>query len=254
MRMYWQPAALVDELQGARPVRPVKLLGENLVLFRDEQGRYGLIDRHCAHRGADLAFGRLENGGLRCAFHGWLFDASGQCLETPAEPKGSQLCKGIKQRAYPVVEKSGILWAYLGEGEPPAFPEIDCFVAPDSHTFAFKGHWGCNWLQALEVGIDPAHASFLHRFFEDEDTSTAYGKQFRGASAGSDMPMTKIMREYDRPDHQCRTHRIWPAPDRAARDRRGAHACARDQPAIPARLRPSHEHGDDDHAVACAGR
>ena len=199
MRQYWQPAALVDELQGPRAVRPVKLLGENLVLFRDEQGRYGLIDRHCAHRGADLAFGRLENGGLRCAFHGWLFDASGQCLETPAEPKGSKLCQGIKQRAYPVVEKSGILWAYLGEGEPPAFPEIDCFVAPDSHTFAFKGHINCNWLQALEVGIDPAHASFLHRFFEDEDTSTAYGKQFRGASAGSDMPMTKILREYDNP-------------------------------------------------------
>ena len=102
------------------------------MLFRDEQGRYGLIERHCAHRGADLAFGRLENGGLRCAFHGWLFDVSGQCLETPAEPKDSMLCKNIKQRAYPVVEKSGILWAYLGEGEPPAFPEIDCFVAPDA--------------------------------------------------------------------------------------------------------------------------
>ena len=141
MRMYWQPAALVDELQGPRPVKAIKLLGENLVLFRDEQGRYGLIDRHCAHRGADLAFGRLENGGLRCAFHGWLFDVSGQCLETPAEPKDSTLCKGIKQRAYPVVEKSGILWAYLGEGEPPAFPEIDCFVAPEAHTFAFKGHY-----------------------------------------------------------------------------------------------------------------
>ncbi|MHC2329689.1 nitrite reductase/ring-hydroxylating ferredoxin subunit [Bradyrhizobium diazoefficiens] len=199
MRSYWQPTALVDELEGARPIRPVRLLGENLVLFRDERGRYGLIDRHCAHRGADLAFGRLEHGGLRCAFHGWLFDATGQCIETPAEPKDSKLCQNIRQRSYPVVEKSGILWAYLGEGEPPAFPEIDCFVAPDTHTFAFKGHMACNWLQALEVGIDPAHASYLHRFFEDEDTSTAYGKQFRGASAGSDLPMTKILREYDRP-------------------------------------------------------
>ncbi len=193
------PAALVDELEGARPIRPVRLLGENLVLFRDETGRYGLIDRHCAHRGADLAFGRLEHGGLRCAFHGWLFDATGQCIETPAEPKDSKLCQNIKQRSYPVVEKSGILWAYLGEGEPPAFPELDCFVAPGTHTFAFKGHMACNWLQALEVGIDPAHASYLHRFFEDEDTSTAYGKQFRGASAGTDLPMTKILREYDRP-------------------------------------------------------
>jgi nitrite reductase/ring-hydroxylating ferredoxin subunit len=116
MRSYWQPTALVDELDGPRPVRPVRLLGENLVLFRGEDGSYGLIDRHCAHRGADLAFGRLENGGLRCAFHGWLFDTSGQCIETPAEPTGSQLCKGIKQRSYPVVEKSGILWAWLGEG------------------------------------------------------------------------------------------------------------------------------------------
>ncbi|GAA0008441.1 hypothetical protein BRDID11002_84500 [Bradyrhizobium diazoefficiens] len=101
--------------------------------------------------------------GLRCAFHGWLFDATGQCIETPAEPKDSKLCQNIRQRSYPVVEKSGILWAYLGEGEPPAFPEIDCFVAPDTHTFAFKGHMACNWLQALEVGIDPAHASYLHR-------------------------------------------------------------------------------------------
>ncbi len=200
MRMYWQPAALVDELQGPRPVKAVKLLGENLVLFRDEQGRYGLIDRHCAHRGADLAFGRLENGGLRCAFHGWLFDVSGQCLETPAEPRESVLCKNITQRAYPVVEKRGILWAYLGEGEPPAFAEIDAFVAPDSHTFAFKGHINCNWLQALEVGIDPAHASYLHRFYEDEDPSgDAYGKQFRAASSDSDIPMTRMMRDYPRP-------------------------------------------------------
>src|SRR5579863_4209636 len=200
MRMYWQPAALVDELAGPRPVRPVKLLGENLVLFRDEQGRYGLIERHCAHRGADLAFGRLENAGLRCAFHGWLFDASGQCLETPAEPRDSQLCKGVRQRAYPVIEKGGILWAFLGEGEPPAFPEIDCFVAPESHTFAFKGHINCNWLQALEVGIDPAHASFLHRYFEDEDTATSYGKQFRGKPLDSDLPISKVLREYDQPE------------------------------------------------------
>src|SRR6201987_2168868 len=195
MRQYWQPAALVDELEGPRAVRPVKLLGEELVLFRDEQGRYGLIDRHCAHRGADLAFGRLEHGGLRCLFHGWLYDATGQCVETPAEPKGSKLCQAIKQRAYPVVEKSGILWAYLGEGEPPAFPELDCFVAPDSHVFAFKGHWACNWLQALEVGVDPSHASYLHRFFEDEDTSATntYGRQFRGASATSVIPMNQEM-------------------------------------------------------------
>ncbi|WP_322517542.1 aromatic ring-hydroxylating dioxygenase subunit alpha [Rhodopseudomonas palustris] len=199
MRAYWQPAALVDELEGERPIKPVRLLGEDFVLFKDESGRYGLIDRDCPHRGADLAFGRLEGGGLRCAFHGWLFDVDGKCLETPAEPANSVLCQNIKQRAFPVVAKGGMLWAYLGAGEPPAFPEIDCFVAPDTHVFAFKGLFECNWLQALEVGIDPAHASFLHRFFEDEDTSQSYGKQFRGASAGSELPMTKVLREYDRP-------------------------------------------------------
>lgn len=199
MRMYWQPAALVEELAGERPIKPVRLLGENFVLFRDETGRYGLLDRDCPHRGADLAFGRLEGGGVRCAFHGWLFDVEGNCLETPAEPKASKLCAGIRQRAYRVVEKGGILWAFLGEGEPPAFPELDCFAAPGAYTFAFKGLFECNWLQALEVGIDPAHASFLHRFFEDENPADAYGKQFRSASAGSELPMTKVLREYDRP-------------------------------------------------------
>src|SRR5580698_4938293 len=144
LRRYWQPAALVDELAGERPIKPVRLLGEDLVIYRDETGRYGLLGRSCPHRGADLAFGRLEGGGLRCAFHGWLFDVNGQCLETPAEPAGSTMCQNIKQRAYPVVEKGGILWTYLGDGEPPAFPEIDCFVAPGEYTFAFKGLIECN--------------------------------------------------------------------------------------------------------------
>ena len=199
MRLYWQPAALADELDGERPVKAVRLLGQDLVLFRDENGVLGLLDRDCPHRGADLAFGRLEHGGLRCAFHGWLFDTAGRCLETPAEPEGSTLCTRIRQKSYPVVERNGIIFAYLGEGEPPAFPAFDCFRASETHSFAFKGLIECNWLQALEVGIDPAHASFLHRFFEDEDTSEAYGKQFRSASAGSEMAMTRVLREFPRP-------------------------------------------------------
>ncbi len=199
MRQYWQPAALVDEFDGARPVRPVRLLGENLVLFRDPAGRYGLLDRHCAHRGADLTYGRAEDGGLRCPFHGWLFDATGACLEQPAEPEGSNFCKSIRQSAYPCRVAGGIVWAFLGVGEPPSLPGFDCFEAPDTHTFAFKGMIECNWLQALEVGIDPAHASYLHRFFEDEEPEAAYGKQFRGATMGADMPMTRILREFGRP-------------------------------------------------------
>jgi phenylpropionate dioxygenase-like ring-hydroxylating dioxygenase large terminal subunit len=200
LRRYWQPAALAEELDGPRPVKAVRLLGQDFVLFRDEAGRYGMLDRDCAHRGADLAYGRREAGGLRCLFHGWVFDVNGKCLETPAEPEGSKLCERVSQRAYPVVLRGGILWTYLGEGEPPAFAHLDCFVAPDTHVFAFKGLWECNWLQALEVGIDPSHASFLHVYFEDEDTAGSYGRQFRSASSGTDIPMTRVLREFNRPE------------------------------------------------------
>lgn len=200
LRRYWMPAALSDELVGARPVLPVTLMGEELVLFRDQSGAVGLIDRHCPHRGADLCYGRLEQNGLRCPFHGWHFDVTGQCVEQPAEPEGSQSHMMIKAGGYPVVERNGIFWTYMGPGDPPPLPNFDCFRAPDSHVFAFKGLWECNWLQAMEVGIDPAHASFLHRFLQDEDPKDSYGKQFRDTSDGSDMPMTKVLRDFPRPD------------------------------------------------------
>jgi phenylpropionate dioxygenase-like ring-hydroxylating dioxygenase large terminal subunit len=199
MRSYWLPAALAVELEGERPVIPVTLLGERLVLFRDLDGDLGLLERHCPHRGADLCYARLENSGIRCAFHGWSFDRQGQCLEQPAEPPESTMHEKIRTTAYPVVEKAGIVWAYMGDGEPPAFPAFDCFIAPASHVFAFKGLWECNWLQALEVGIDPAHASFLHRFLQDEDPDDSYGKQFRDRAPGSDVPLTSVLRDYDRP-------------------------------------------------------
>ena len=113
LRNYWQPVALVEELQGPRPVKAVRLLGEDLVLFKN-QDQYGLLERHCPHRGADLAYGRLEDGGLRCSFHGWLFDTTGKCLATPAEPEGSRMCEHIRlpsgsagvARHLPVVSKS----------------------------------------------------------------------------------------------------------------------------------------------------
>jgi phthalate 4,5-dioxygenase len=214
LRHYWQPVALtaefdpaLDSRMGVRPAKAVRALGQDFVLFRDAlTQKFVLLDRACPHRGADLAFGRLESaeqgGGIRCAFHGWHFRADGQCIATPGEPKGSRLCDGIKQRSYPVVEKSGVIWAWLApEGVgPSAFPSFDCFVAPETHTFAFKGLWNCNWLQAMEVGIDPAHASFLHRFFEDEDVSASYGKQFRAASSDSDWPMTRVLREFESPE------------------------------------------------------
>ncbi len=216
LRRYWQPAALVDEFDpvidprmAQRPLKAVRLLGQDLVLFRDEQGRWGLLDRDCPHRGADLAFARHEGDGIRCPFHGWKFDASGRCLQTPAEPAGSRLCDRVGQRSYPVIERSGVLFAWLGpEGAAPPLPAYDCFAAPTSHVFAFKGLWHCNWLQAFEVGIDPAHTSFLHRFLEDEALDSigdnAGGKQFRSASVGEVQgerwPMTRIMREFCQPE------------------------------------------------------
>src|SRR5215470_6139457 len=109
LRRYWQPAALVDELAGERPIKPVKLLGEDLVIYRDDKGRYGLLGRACPHRGTDLAFGRLEDGGL--------LDVNGKCLETPAEPEDSNMCRNIRQKAYPVMERNGILFTYMGPAE-----------------------------------------------------------------------------------------------------------------------------------------
>ena len=219
MRRYWQPAALLDEFDprldprmDQRPVKAVRLLGQDLVLFRDAAGTFGLIDRDCPHRGADLSFGRLEPDGLRCPFHGWKFAPDGRCLETPAEPSvagvGSTLCQRVRQRSYPVQVRAGVVFAYLGpEGStPPALPAFDAFTAPASHSFAFKGLWHCNWLQAFEVGIDPAHPSFLHRYLQDEDSdeAKAYGRQFRAASAGSvageRWPMTRVMREVCSPE------------------------------------------------------
>jgi phenylpropionate dioxygenase-like ring-hydroxylating dioxygenase large terminal subunit len=212
MRHYWQPVALVEEFDpglapetARRPLKAVRLLGQNLVLFRDAAGAWGLLDRDCPHRGADLKFARFEGDGIRCPFHGWKFDAAGRCLQTPAEPMGSTLCQRVRQRSYPVHEQSGVLFAWLGpEGStPPALPAFDCFAAPANHSFAFKGLWRCNWLQAFEVGIDPSHPSFLHRMLDDFE-GAAYGRQFRnpsvGAVDGERWPMTRVMREFGSPE------------------------------------------------------
>ncbi len=213
LRRYWQPLALLDEFDpkldprmAGRPLKAVRLLGQDLVLFRDADGAFGLLDRDCPHRGADLAFARHEGDGIRCPFHGWKFAADGRCLETPAEPMGSTLCQRVRQRSYPLSLVAGVLFAYLGPEElaPPELPAFDCFRAPASHVFAFKGLWRCNWLQAFEVGIDPSHASFLHRFLEDEDLAHTYGRQFRGASVGDvngeRWPMTRVLREFCSPE------------------------------------------------------
>ena len=198
MRHYWQPAALTEELTDQRAAKAIRIMGEDLVLFCDDSGKYGLIGRSCPHRGADLCYGRLENSGLRCPFHGWLFDINGNCLEQPAEPPGSNFHTKIKIKSYPCRAINGIVFTYMGPGEPPILPNFDCFVAPNSHSFAFKGHLEGNWLQAVEVGIDPAHASFLHRYLKNYEPE--YGLQFGGKSGDSEIAMTTVLRDYSCPE------------------------------------------------------
>src|SRR5919198_864899 len=125
MRRYWQPVAMQADVPPGCPPMPVRLLGEDLVLFRDEAGRPGLLGLHCAHRGADLSYGRLEDGGLRCLYHGWLYDIRGTCLEQPGEPAGSTFHERIRQRAYPCHEIAGVVFAYLGPTPVPLFPNYE---------------------------------------------------------------------------------------------------------------------------------
>src|SRR5689334_14160101 len=168
-RRYWMPAALSEELpKGGAPL-PIRLLGEDLVLFRDDEGMPGLLGIHCAHRGADLSYGRLEDGGLRCIYHGWLYDRTGRCLEQPGEPAGSTFHERIRQTAYPCVEQGGLVFTYMGPGEPPLLPAYEFLTGPDEYRFATKSFSDCNYLQGNEGNFDPQHLSFLHRFFTSSD-------------------------------------------------------------------------------------
>jgi len=163
MRRYWQPVALSDEIPsgGGAPL-PVKILSEELVLFRDDQGRLGLLGLHCSHRGADLSYGRLEDGGLRCIYHGWLYDVRGRCLDQPGEPGGGEHRDAIRHPAYPCVEKAGAIFTYMGPGEPPLFPNYEFLHAPKEFAAVGKYFHECNYLQANEGNIDLSHLSFLH--------------------------------------------------------------------------------------------
>ena len=129
MRRYWQPVALSTDLpEGGAPV-PVQVMGEELALFRDEFGRIGLLGIHCAHRAADLSYGRIEDGGLRCLYHGWLYDVTGQCLDQPGEPEGSRFKEKVRHLAYPCQELGGLIFAYMGPGEAPLLPNYHWLIA-----------------------------------------------------------------------------------------------------------------------------
>jgi phthalate 4,5-dioxygenase oxygenase subunit len=164
-RCYWIPALLAEELpeNDCPPVR-VKLLSERLLAVRDSSGELGLIDEFCAHRGVSLWFGRNENCGIRCSYHGWKFNVRGECTEIPSEPEESGFRSKIKLKSYPLVERGGILWTYMGPPQrQPPLPEWEFIMVPRDQTFSSKRLQECNWLQAMEGGIDSAHVSFLHR-------------------------------------------------------------------------------------------
>jgi len=165
MRRYWLPALLCEELPepDCPPVR-VKLLGEDLVAFRDTSGQVGLLEEFCPQRRTSMFLGRNEEGGLRCVYHGWKFDVAGNCLHMMNEPEGSDYHTKVKAVSYPVVEMGGVVWAYMGPaGRQPPLPRFEWTQVPDSHRLITKNRQECNWLQALEGGIDTAHAPILHR-------------------------------------------------------------------------------------------
>jgi phthalate 4,5-dioxygenase oxygenase subunit len=208
MRRYWQPAALAEELpSGGAPV-PITLFGEELVLFRDDRGQLGLIDGHCAHRGADLSYGRLEDGGLRCIYHGWLYDVNGKILDMPGEEDGGKSFRdSICHKAYPVEEHGGVIFSYMGPGKPPAFPSYQFLNASPDRSFATKLYSDCNYLQGNEGNIDLAHLSFLHYNYK---TPARYGvgaelKELnsRGAAPGKETHDAELT------EYGVRSYKVW---------------------------------------------
>ena len=167
LRSYWQPVALSVELpEGGAPIA-VRVMDEDLTLFRDEAGRIGLLGIHCAHRAADLSFGRIEDGGLRCVYHGWLYDVDGRCLEQPGEPAGPGFKDKVRQLAYPCQEVGGMVFGYLGSGEPPLLPAYGWLQVPPENRMVTKAFHDCNYAQGNEGNIDPQHVSFPHKFFSE---------------------------------------------------------------------------------------
>jgi 5,5'-dehydrodivanillate O-demethylase len=163
LRRYWHPIAAAAELTEENPIKAVQLLDEKLVVYRDTSGAYGLVAEQCPHRRASLAYGQVDDEGIRCPYHGWKFDAAGKCLETPAEPSGSTLKDSICQPAYPVARLGGLLFAYLGPSPAPALPRWDVLAWERGQRWVQRHSvLNCNWLQAMENSVDPSHLYWLH--------------------------------------------------------------------------------------------
>jgi phthalate 4,5-dioxygenase len=180
LRCHWHPVALSEEV--AEPDCPpikVKVMGEELLLFRDTNGKTGLIDRYCAHRGADLFFGRNEECGIRCIYHGWKYDTNGNCIEMPNIPKDAAYHGKMKIKSYPTQEFADMVWAYMGppELQPTLVPQLEVGLVPPSHRYVTKRLIECNWVHSMEGALDTAHFSFLHmpapNFSKDDSTNIA---------------------------------------------------------------------------------
>ena len=163
LREYWMPVVQSGEVEPGGKVKRVQLLGERLVVYRAKLGQPGLIGEFCPHRLASLYFGRVEDAGMRCVYHGWQYGLDGQCLEMPCEPAESSFASKVRHVAYPCVDQGGVIWAYMGPASPPPpLPALEWTLLPESNTFISKRVQECNWFQALEGGIDSSHISFLH--------------------------------------------------------------------------------------------
>jgi 5,5'-dehydrodivanillate O-demethylase oxygenase subunit len=164
LRRYWHPVGVAQELTPDNPTQLVRILGETLVLFLDKSGRVGLLNDRCAHRGASLCYGRVEERGISCPYHGWLYDTQGNCLETPAEPRESKFHLTVKQKSYPVQKYAGLYWTYMGPAPVPLLPKYDVWERQDGYRKIFiQPQLDCNWFQAMENSVDPAHLQILHQ-------------------------------------------------------------------------------------------
>ena len=167
-RRFWLPVMLSEEIPepGCTPAR-LRVLNEDLIAFRDTDGNVGIIDAHCAHRFSPLFFGMNEESGLRCLYHGWKYDFTGQCVDIPFIPEGESFKDKIKLKSYPALDKGGFIWAYMGPAElQPPFPNFDFAAIPESHRENWKIICECNWMQSMEGQNDPSHAYFTHGFRE----------------------------------------------------------------------------------------
>jgi phenylpropionate dioxygenase-like ring-hydroxylating dioxygenase large terminal subunit len=200
-RRFWIPALLAEELPGAdcNPVR-VRIMGEDLVAFRDSKGRPGVIDAYCPHRGAPMFFGRNEEEGIRCLYHGWKFDVNGDCMEMPNIPHGETAKKRMHTMAYPTIESAGMVWVYMGpEDRKPPFPEFPYTTeVPKEQVYVTRYEINCNWLQAMEGDYDPSHAMFVHSTLGDNsDVARDFSQQ--GGRLKPDQPVPTTLAVVDTP-------------------------------------------------------